>query len=114
MGGHLTHGSPVNMSGKWFNIVSYGLNDKEEIDYDQVERLARESKPKLILAGASAYALRMDFERFAKISKEVGAVFMVDMAHYAGLIAAGIYWILTIALQAFQSRIEKRLARGDR
>jgi glycine hydroxymethyltransferase len=91
MGGHLTHGSPVNMSGKWFNIVSYGLNEKEEIDYDQVEKLARESKPKLILAGASAYALRIDFERFAKISKEVGAVFMVDMAHYAGLIAAGVY-----------------------
>ena len=91
MGGHLTHGSPVNMSGKWFNIVSYGLNDKEEIDYDEVERLAREAKPKLILAGASAYALRIDFERFAKISKEVGAVFMVDMAHYAGLIAAGVY-----------------------
>ena len=91
MGGHLTHGSPVNMSGKWFNIVSYGLNKKEEIDYDEVERLARESKPKLILAGASAYALRIDFERFARISKEVGAVFMVDMAHYAGLIAAGVY-----------------------
>ncbi len=91
MGGHLTHGSPVNMSGKWFNIVSYGLNEKEEIDYDEVERLARESKPKLILAGASAYALKIDFERFAKISKEVGAVFMVDMAHYAGLIAAGVY-----------------------
>jgi glycine hydroxymethyltransferase len=91
MGGHLTHGSPVNMSGKWFNIVSYGLNDKEEIDYDEVERLARESKPKLILAGASAYALRIDFERFARIAKEVGAYFMVDMAHYAGLIAAGVY-----------------------
>ena len=91
MGGHLTHGSPVNMSGKWFNIVSYGLNEKEEIDYDQVESLAREHKPKLILAGASAFALRIDFERFARIAKEVGAYFMVDMAHYAGLIAAGIY-----------------------
>ena len=91
MGGHLTHGSPVNMSGKWFNIVSYGLNALEEIDYDQVEALAREHKPKLILAGASAYALRIDFERFAKIAKEVGAYFMVDMAHYAGLIAAGVY-----------------------
>ena len=91
MGGHLTHGSPVNMSGKWFNVVSYGLNSAEEIDYDQVEALAREHKPKLILAGASAYALRIDFERFAKIAREVGAVFMVDMAHYAGLIAAGIY-----------------------
>ena len=91
MGGHLTHGSPVNMSGKWFNIVSYGLNDREEIDYDQVEALAREHKPKLILAGASAYALRIDFERFAKIAKKVGAHFLVDMAHYAGLIAAGEY-----------------------
>ena len=91
MGGHLTHGSPVNMSGKWFNIVSYGLNDREEIDYDQVEALARQHKPKLILAGASAYALRIDFERFAKIAKEIGAHFMVDMAHYAGLIAAGVY-----------------------
>ena len=91
MGGHLTHGSPVNMSGKWFNVVSYGLNDREEIDYDQVEALAREHKPKLILAGASAYALRIDFERFAKIAKEVGAHFLVDMAHYAGLIAADEY-----------------------
>jgi glycine hydroxymethyltransferase len=91
MGGHLTHGSPVNMSGKWFNVVSYGLNEKEEIDYGQVERLAQEHKPKLILAGASAYALRIDFERFANIAKSVGAYFMVDMAHYAGLIAAGVY-----------------------
>ena len=90
-GGHLTHGSPVNMSGKWFNVVSYGLNAGEEIDYDALEKLAREHKPKLILAGASAYALRIDFERFARISKEVGAYFMVDMAHYAGLIAAGEY-----------------------
>lgn len=90
-GGHLTHGMALNMSGKWFNVVSYGLNDKEEIDYDQVEALAREKKPKLIIAGASAYALRIDFERFAKIAKEVGAYFMVDMAHYAGLIAAGVY-----------------------
>ncbi len=91
MGGHLTHGSPVNMSGKWFNVLSYGLNDREEIDYGQVESLAREHKPKLILAGASAYALKIDFERFARIAKEVGAYFMVDMAHYAGLIAAGVY-----------------------
>ncbi len=90
-GGHLTHGMTLNMSGKWFNVVSYGLNDKEEIDYDAMERLAREKKPKLIIAGASAYALRIDFERFAKVAKEVGAYFMVDMAHYAGLIAAGVY-----------------------
>ncbi len=91
MGGHLTHGSPVNMSGKWFNVVSYGLNAREEIDYDQAERLAHEHKPKLILAGASAYALAIDFARFARIAKDVGAVFMVDMAHYSGLIAAGVY-----------------------
>lgn len=91
MGGHLTHGSPVNMSGKWFNVVSYGLNEQEEIDYAQVESLARAHKPKLILAGASAYALKIDFERFARVAKEVGAYFMVDMAHYAGLIAAGVY-----------------------
>ncbi|MGH6627964.1 MAG: serine hydroxymethyltransferase [Burkholderiaceae bacterium] len=90
-GGHLTHGMALNMSGKWFNVVSYGLNDKEEIDYDAMERKAHESKPKLIIAGASAYALRIDFERFAKVAKDVGAIFMVDMAHYAGLIAAGVY-----------------------
>ena len=90
-GGHLTHGMPLNMSGKWFNIVSYGLNDKEEIDYDALEAKAREAKPKLIIAGASAYALRIDFERFAKIAKEVGAIFWVDIAHYAGLVVAGEY-----------------------
>ncbi len=90
-GGHLTHGMALNMSGKWFNVVSYGLNDKEEIDYDAMERKAHESRPKLIIAGASAYALRIDFERFAKVAKDVGAIFMVDMAHYAGLIAAGVY-----------------------
>ncbi|NTV10248.1 MAG: serine hydroxymethyltransferase, partial [Zoogloea sp.] len=90
-GGHLTHGMPLNMSGKWFNVVAYGLNEKEEIDYDAMEALAREHKPKLIVAGASAYSLRIDFERFAKIAKEIGAIFWVDMAHYAGLIAAGFY-----------------------
>lgn len=90
-GGHLTHGMPLNMSGKWFKVVSYGLDAKEDIDYEQMERLAREHKPKLIIAGASAFALRIDFERFAKIAKEIGAYFMVDMAHYAGLIAAGVY-----------------------
>ncbi len=90
-GGHLTHGMPLNMSGKWFNIVSYGLNEKEEIDYDALEAKARESRPKLIIAGASAYALRIDFERFAKIAKEVGAIFWVDIAHYAGLVVAGEY-----------------------
>ena len=90
-GGHLTHGMPLNMSGKWFNVVSYGLNAEEAIDYDKMEALAREHKPRIIIAGASAYALRIDFERFAKIAKEVGAIFWVDMAHYAGLIAAGVY-----------------------
>jgi glycine hydroxymethyltransferase len=90
-GGHLTHGMALNMSGKWFNVVSYGLTEQEDIDYEQMERLAREHKPKLIIAGASAFALRIDFERFARIAKEVGAYFMVDMAHYAGLIAAGEY-----------------------
>jgi glycine hydroxymethyltransferase len=90
-GGHLTHGMALNMSGKWFNVVSYGLDKEEAIDYDAMERKAHESKPKLIIAGASAYALRIDFERFAKVAKDVGVLFMVDMAHYAGLIAAGIY-----------------------
>src|SRR3569623_69127 len=90
-GGHLTHGMALNMSGKWFKVVSYGLNDQEAIDYDAMERKAHESKPKLIIAGASAYALKIDFERFAKVAKDVGAIFMVDMAHYAVLIAAGIY-----------------------
>ena len=90
-GGHLTHGMPLNMSGKWFNVVSYGLNAKEEIDYDKMEALAREHKPRILIAGASAYALEIDFARFAKIAKEVGAILWVDMAHYAGLIAAGVY-----------------------
>ena len=90
-GGHLTHGMALNMSGKWFKVVSYGLNDKEEIDYEAMEATAREHKPRLIIAGASAYSLRIDFERFSKIAKEIGAYFMVDMAHYAGLIAAGVY-----------------------
>jgi glycine hydroxymethyltransferase len=90
-GGHLTHGMPLNMSGKWFKVVSYGLDAQEAIDYDAMERLAHEHKPKLIIAGASAYSLRIDFERFAKVAKAIGAYFMVDMAHYAGLIAAGAY-----------------------
>jgi glycine hydroxymethyltransferase len=90
-GGHLTHGMPLNMSGKWFKVVSYGLDADEAIDYDAMERLAHEHKPKLIIAGASAYSLRIDFERFGKVAKDIGAFFMVDMAHYAGLIAAGVY-----------------------
>jgi len=90
-GGHLTHGMALNMSGKWFNAVSYGLNAEEDIDYEALERKARASKPKLIIAGASAFALCIEFERIARVAKEVGAYFMVDMAHYAGLIAAGVY-----------------------
>jgi glycine hydroxymethyltransferase len=90
-GGHLTHGMALNMSGKWFKVVSYGLDANEAIDYDAMERLAHEHKPKLIIAGASAYSLHIDFERFAKVAKAIGAYFMVDMAHYAGLIAAGAY-----------------------
>jgi len=90
-GGHLTHGSPANLSGKLFNIVPYGLNDKEEIDYDEMERIAVKCKPKLLIGGASAYALRFDWERMAAIAKKVGAYFMVDMAHYSGLIAGGVY-----------------------
>jgi len=90
-GGHLTHGMPLNMSGKWFNPIAYGLDKNEEIDYEQMERLAREHKPKLIIAGASAYSKKIDFERIGKLAKEVGAIFMVDMAHYAGLVAAGVY-----------------------
>ena len=90
-GGHLTHGMALNMSGKWFNVVPYGLDENEEIDYVEMEKLAHEHKPKLIIAGASAYALKIDFERFAKVAKAVGAIFMVDMAHYAGLVAAGFY-----------------------
>ena len=91
-GGHLTHGSPVNMSGKWFNVVPYGLDPETElIDYDAAERLAREHKPRLILAGASAYSRVIDWKRFRAIADAVGAQLMVDMAHYAGLVAAGVY-----------------------
>jgi glycine hydroxymethyltransferase len=90
-GGHLTHGSPANLSGKLFNIVAYGVNDQEEIDYDEMERVAIEKQPKLLIGGASAYALRFDWARMAEIAKKVGAYFMVDMAHYSGLIAAGVY-----------------------
>ena len=88
-GGHLTHGSPVNMSGKYFNFVSYGLGDDETIDYDKVEELAKENKPKLIVAGASAYPRIIDFKRLSEIAKSVGSYLMVDMAHIAGLVAAG-------------------------
>lgn len=91
-GGHLSHGSPVNISGKYFNIVPYGVSeDTNTIDYEEIRRLAIENKPKLILAGASAYPRTIDFEKFAEIAKEVGAYFMVDMAHIAGLVAAGLH-----------------------
>ncbi|NLB61545.1 MAG: serine hydroxymethyltransferase, partial [Clostridiales bacterium] len=91
-GGHLTHGSPVNMSGKYFNFVPYGVSEKDEkIDYDELERLAKEHKPKMIVAGASAYPRAIDFARISQIAKEVGALFMVDMAHIAGLVAAGLH-----------------------
>ncbi|MFZ2031209.1 MAG: serine hydroxymethyltransferase, partial [Vitreimonas sp.] len=91
-GGHLTHGSPVNISGKWFHPVAYGVREDDHlIDYDQVAEIAHREKPKLILAGASAYSRQIDFARFRKIADEVGAVLMVDMAHYAGLIAGGVY-----------------------
>jgi len=91
-GGHLTHGSPVNLSGKYFNFVSYGLDDEtEKINYDTVQKLAEENKPKLIVAGASAYPRAIDFKRLSEIAKSVGALFMVDMAHIAGLVAAGLH-----------------------
>lgn len=90
-GGHLTHGLPVNQSGKWFKPIAYGLKDDGKIDYDQMEKLAREHKPKLILAGASAYPHIIDFARFRKVADEIGAVLFADVAHYAGLIAAGAY-----------------------
>lgn len=90
-GGHLTHGSPVNMSGKYFNIVPYGVNDEGFIDYDKLREIALESKPKMIIAGASAYARSIDFKKFREVADEVGAVLMVDMAHIAGLVAAGLH-----------------------
>ncbi len=90
-GGHLTHGSPVNVSGMFFNIVPYGVNDDGFIDYDEMERIAKECKPRMIIAGASAYPRFIDFERISKVAKEVGAIFMVDMAHIAGLVAAGLH-----------------------
>lgn len=90
-GGHLTHGSPVNLSGKYFNVVPYGVNDEGFIDYDELRRIALEAKPKMIIAGASAYARTIDFKKFREVADEVGAVLMVDMAHIAGLVAAGLH-----------------------
>jgi len=91
MGGHLTHGSPVNLSGKLYRVVSYGLNDKEEIDYEAAERIAVSERPKLIVTGASAYSRAIDWKRFRAIADKVGALLMADMAHYAGLVAVGLY-----------------------
>ena len=90
-GGHLTHGSPVNMSGKYFHIVPYGVNDDGFIDYDELRRIALEAKPRMIIAGASAYARTIDFQKFREVADEVGAFLMVDMAHIAGLVAAGLH-----------------------
>ncbi len=90
-GGHLTHGSPVNASGKLYNFVPYGLNEDEELDYDQLEALVKQHQPKLVVGGASAYSLHIDFERMARIAHDNGALFMVDIAHYAGLVAGGAY-----------------------
>ena len=90
-GGHLTHGSPVNFSGTYFNIVPYGVNDEGFIDYENVRAIAQECQPKMIIAGASAYARTIDFKKFREIADEVGAVLMVDMAHIAGLVAAGLH-----------------------
>src|SRR5689334_17737160 len=91
-GGHLTHGSPANQSGKWFKVLSYGVKaDTHQIDYEQMESIARKEKPRLIIAGASAYSRQIDWARFRKVADEIGAFFMVDMAHYAGLVAAGVY-----------------------
>ena len=90
-GGHLTHGSPANFSGTYFNVVPYGVNDDGVLDYDEIRRIALECRPKMIIAGASAYARTLDFKRFREIADEVGAYLMVDIAHIAGLVAAGLH-----------------------
>jgi glycine hydroxymethyltransferase len=112
-GGHLTHGSPVNLSGKFYQAVGYGLNDREEIDYDQVEHLAMGHKPKLIVAGASAYALHIDWKRFREIADKAGALFMADIAHYAGLIAAG-YYPSPVGIAHFVTSTTHKTLRGPR
>jgi glycine hydroxymethyltransferase len=113
-GGHLTHGSPVNVSGKWFNVVAYGLDPQTElIDYAGVERLALEHKPKLIIAGASAYSRVIDWKRFRAIADGVGALLMVDMAHYAGLIAAGVY-PTPVGVADFSTSTTHKTLRGPR
>jgi glycine hydroxymethyltransferase len=113
MGGHLTHGSPVNLSGKLYRIVSYGLNAKEEIDYDAAERIALAEKPKLIVTGASAYALAIDWKRFRAIADKCGALLMADIAHYAGLIAAGLY-PSPIGVAHFVTTTNHKTLRGPR
>jgi glycine hydroxymethyltransferase len=113
-GGHLTHGSPVNMSGKWFNVVAYGLDPQTElIDYDEAERLAQEHRPKLIIAGASAYSRVIEWKRFRAIADGVGALLMVDMAHYAGLIAAGVY-PSPVAVADYTTSTTHKTLRGPR
>src|SRR5690242_20084608 len=113
MGGHLTHGSPVNLSGKLYRIVSYGLNASEEIDYDAAEQLALKEKPKLIVTGASAYSLAIDWKRFRAIADKVGALLMADIAHYAGLIAVGLY-PSPIGIADFVTTTTHKTLRGPR
>ena len=112
-GGHLTHGSPVNLSGKYFNVVPYGVDETGFIDYDEFEKIAKECKPKMIVAGASAYARVIDFERIAEIAKAVGAYFMVDIAHIAGLVAAGIH-PSTVPYADFVTTTTHKTLRGPR
>ena len=112
-GGHLTHGSPVNMSGKYFNCVPYGVNDEGRIDYDNVLAIAKEARPKLIVAGASAYAREIDFKKFREIADEVGAILMVDMAHIAGLVAAG-YHMSPIPYADITTTTTHKTLRGPR
>ncbi|HEY2817934.1 MAG TPA: serine hydroxymethyltransferase [Casimicrobiaceae bacterium] len=113
-GGHLTHGSPVNLSGKWFKVVAYGLEAQSElIDYDAVDRLAQEHRPKLVIAGASAYSRIIDWKRFRSIADSVGALFMADMAHYAGLVAAGVY-PTPVGIADFSTTTTHKTLRGPR
>jgi len=113
-GGHLTHGSPVNLSGKWFKVVAYGLEPQSElIDYEAVDRLAHEHRPKLIIAGASAYSRIIDWKRFRAIADSVGALFMADMAHYAGLVAAGVY-PTPVGIADFATTTTHKTLRGPR
>ena len=112
-GGHLTHGSPVNLSGKLYRVVSYGLDDREEIDYDAAEKTALREKPKLIVTGASAYSLKIDWQRFRHIADKAGALLMADIAHYAGLIAVGLY-PSPIGIADFVTTTNHKTLRGPR